>query len=70
MSRADTPYVNAVMESVFGWFKEFLCAEYLNRSDEPIQQILEKAVFEFNLFRPSYKLHYKSPVQFKTEQGF
>ena len=70
MSRAGTPHDNAVMESVFGWFKEFLRAEYLNRSDEPIQQILEKAVFEFNHFRPSYKLHYKSPVQFKIEQGF
>ena len=53
MSRAGTPHDNAVMESVFGWFKEFLRAEYLNRSDEPIQQILEKAVFEFNHFRPS-----------------
>ena len=70
MSRAGTPHDNAVMESVFGWFKEFLRAEYLNRSDEPIQQILEKAVFEFNHFRPAYKLHYKSPVQFKIEQGF
>ena len=41
ISRAGTPHDNAVMESVFGWFKEFLRAEYLNRSDEPIQQILE-----------------------------
>lgn len=70
MSRAGTPHDNAVMESVFGWFKEFLRAEYLNRSNEPIQQILEKAVFEFNHFRPSFKLHYKSPVQFRIEQGF
>ena len=70
MSRAGTPHDNAVMESVFGWFKEFLRVEYLSRSDEPIQQLLEKAVFEFNHFRPSYKLHYKSPVQFRMEQGF
>ena len=70
MSRAGTPHDNAVMESIFGWFKEFLRAEYLSRSDEPIHQILEKAVFEFNHFRPSYKLHYKSPVQFRIEQGF
>ena len=70
MSRAGTPHDNAVMESIFGWFKEFLRAEYLSRSDEPIHQLLEKAVFEFNHFRPSYKLHYKSPVQFRIEQGF
>lgn len=70
MSRAGTPHDNAVMESVFGWFKEFLRAEYLNRSNEPIQRLLQKAVFEFNHFRPSHKLHYKSPVQFRIEQGF
>lgn len=70
MSRAGTPHDNAVMESVFGWFKEFLRAEYLNCSNEPIQQLLEKAVFEFNHFRPSFKLHYQSPVQFRIEQGF
>lgn len=70
MSRAGTPHDNAVMESIFGWFKEFLKAEYFNRSDDSIQQILEKAVFEFNHFRPSHKLNYKSPVQFRIEQGF
>ncbi len=70
MSRAGTPHDNAVMESVFGWFKEFLRAEYLNRSKEPIQLLLEKAVFEFNHFRPSFKLHYISPVQFRIQHGF
>lgn len=70
MSRAGTPHDNAVMESIFGWFKEFLRVEYLNRSVEPIQQLLEKAVFEFNHFRPSHKLNYKSPIQFRNEQGF
>ena len=70
MSRAGTPHDNAVMESIFGWFKEFLRSEYLSRFNEPIHQLLEKAVFEFNHFRPSYKLHYKSPVQFRIEQGF
>lgn len=70
MSRAGTPHDNAVMESILGWFKEFLRAEYLCRSSEPIRPLLDKAVFEFNHFRPSFKLHYKSPIQFKTEQGF
>lgn len=70
MSRAGTPHDNAVMESVFGWFKEFLRAEFLSRSGEPIHLLLEKAVFEFNHFRPSFKLNYQSPIQFKIEQGF
>ena len=70
MSRAGTPHDNAVIESIFRWFKEFLRAEYLNRSDKPIHQLLESAVFEFNHFRPSFQLHYKSPIQFSFEQGF
>ena len=70
MSRAGTPRDNAVIESIFRWFKEFLRAEDLNRSDKPIHQLLESAVFEFNHFRPSFQLHYKSPIQFSFEQGF
>lgn len=70
MSRAGTPHDNAITKSVFGRFKEFLRTEYLNQSNGPIQLLLERAVFEFNHFRPSFKLHYKSPVQFRIEQGF
>lgn len=70
MSRAGTPHDNAVIESVFGWFKEFLRYEYLKRNSMPISDILHEAVYEFNHFRPSHKLKYKSPVQFRIEQGF
>ena len=70
MSRAGTPRDNAVMESVFGWFKDFLKADFFPYSSEPIEVVLAKAVHEFNFHRPSHKLHYKSPVQFKLEQGF
>ena len=52
-------------QSVFGWFKEFLLAEYLNRSDDLSNNFSKKPVFEFNYFRPSYKLHYKSSAQFR-----
>lgn len=70
MSRAGTPHDNAVIESIFGWFKEFLRYEFFKNNRKPITEILCDAVFEFNYFRPSHKLHYKSPVQFKIEQGF
>ena len=66
MSRAGTPKDNAVMESIFGWFKEFLRADFFHVSPMPIEKLLDCAVFEFNNFRPSHKLHYKSPVQFRT----
>ena len=70
MSRAGTPKDNAVMESVFGWFKEFLYADFFPGTSMPIEKLLARAVYEFNHFRPSHKLHYKSPVQFRIEQGF
>lgn len=70
MSRAGTPRDNAVMESVFGWFKDFLRADFFPDANDPIDVLLAKAVREFNFHRPSHKLHYKSPVQFKLEQGF
>ena len=70
MSRAGTPHDNAVIESVFGWFKEFLRAEYFSEYYEPINTLMARAVYEFNNFRPSHKLNYKSPVNFRVEQGF
>lgn len=70
MSRAGTPRDNAVMESILGWFKEYLRAEFFPNSNIPIAQLLSAAVFDFNHHRPSHKLHYKSPVQYRLEQGF
>ena len=70
MSRVATPRDNAVIESIFGWFKEFLRSDYFPGSAVPIRELLEKAVYDFNHIRPSHKLDYKTPVQFRTEQGF
>ena len=70
MSRVATPRDTAVIESVFGWFKEFLAADFFPNASEPIERLLAKAVYEFNYYRPSCKLNYKSPVQFRIEQGF
>jgi Transposase and inactivated derivatives len=69
MSRAGTPHDNAVIESVFGWFKDFLRHEYLKKSTENIISVLTKAIYEFNTFRPSHKLNYISPVQYRLEQS-
>ena len=70
MSRVATPRDNAVIESIFGWFKEFLRSDYFPGATVPIRKLLEKAVYDFNHIRPSHKLNYKTPVQFRTEQGF
>lgn len=70
MSRVATPRDNAVIESIFGWFKEFLWADYFPGATMPIRELLEKAVYDFNHSRPSHRLNYVSPVQFRTAQGF
>lgn len=70
MSRVATPRDNAVIESIFGWFKEFLRSDYFPGATISIRELLEKAVCDFNHIRPSHKLNYKTPVQFRTEQGF
>lgn len=70
MSRVATPRDNAVIESIFGWFKEFLRSDYFPGATVPIRNLLERAVYDFNHSRPSHKLNYKTPVQFRTEQGF
>jgi transposase InsO family protein len=70
MSRSGTPHDNAVIESIFGWFKEFLRYDYLKHTQKPVSEILNEAIYDFNHYRPSHKLKYKSPVQFRIEQGF
>jgi len=70
MSRVTTPRDNAVIESVFGWVKEFLRSDYFPGAVISIRELLEKAVYDFNHSRPSFELNYKTPVQFRSERGF
>jgi Transposase and inactivated derivatives len=70
MSRAGTPHDNAVMESCFGWFKDMLKYDFDIRHCVNIKDTLAKAVEYYNFARPAYALNYKTPAQFKAEQGF
>lgn len=47
-----------------------LYADFFPGASMPIEKLLARAVYEFNHFRLSHKLQYKSPVQFRIEQGF
>lgn len=70
MSRAGTPTDNPVNESLNGWIKEELFVDFkLNKSDN-IYKTLDEYVYYYNNERPAYSLKYKTPIQFKTEQGF
>ena len=70
MSRAGTPTDNPVMEALNGWIKEELILDFKLKDTNNIRGVLNRYVHYFNNYRPASALGYKSPVQYKTEQGF
>lgn len=70
MSRAGTPTDNPIIESLNGWIKEEMKIDFNLKSAEGIPSFIEKYVRYFNNERLSYKLNYKTPVQYRIEQGF
>jgi len=70
MSRAGTPTDNPVMEALNGWMKDELILDFDLKNTDNLVALLDSYVLYFNNDRPAYALGYKSPVQYKTEQGF
>jgi len=70
MSRAGTPRDNAVMESCVGWLKDVLHRDFSISQVSDVYSTVQKAVLHFNSTRPAYALNYRTPAQFKAEQGF
>ena len=70
MSRTGTPKDNAIIESINGWIKAELVSDFKYWEWDNLKEGLERYVTYFNTERPAYALNYKSPVQYKTEQGF
>ena len=70
MSRAGTPTDNPIIESLNGWIKEEMRIDFDLKSVEGIPSFNENYVHYFNNERLSYKLNYKTPVQYRIEQGF
>lgn len=70
MSRAGTPTDNPIIESLNGWIKEEMRIDFNLKAAEGIPSFIENYVSYFNNERLSYKLNYKTPVQFRIEQGF
>lgn len=70
MSRAGTPTDNPYIESKNGWLKAEIPLE-LNEYDYKTVDEYVAAIIDYNNnIRYSYALKYKTPVQFRTEQGF
>jgi len=70
MSRVGTPTDNPIIEALNGWMKNELYLEFGLRNTDDLLGTLDRYVLFFNHERPAAALHYKSPVQFKIEQGF
>lgn len=70
MSRAGTPTDNPIIESLNGWIKAELQSDFIDQSTCGFEEFLDKYVQYFNFERPAYALNYKSPVQYRIEQGF
>ena len=70
MSRAGTPTDNPIIEALNGWIKEEMRIDFELKSVENIPSFIENYVHYFNNERLSYKLKYKTPVQYRIEQGF
>ena len=70
MSRAGTPTDNPIIESLNGWIKAELITDYEYWKCKDIYSLINEYVHYFNNYRPAYALNYKSPVQYRTEQGF
>lgn len=71
MSRAGTPTDNPIIEAINGWIKCEIAVDfkkkYVNRS---VFEMIKDYVKYYNNYRPAYALKYKSPVQYRIEQGF
>lgn len=70
MSRAGKPTDNPVIESINGWIKSEIYSEKWYRRYSTAKEMIAAYVDYFNNERPAYALQYKSPVQFRIEQGF
>ena len=70
MSRAGTPIDNPIIEFLNGWIKEEMKIDFNLSAAQGIPSFIEKYVHYFNNERLSYKLNYKTLVQYRIEQGF
>lgn len=70
MSRVGTPTDNPIIESLNGWIKAEIYSDYDFKNISNIYKFVDDFVYYFNNERPAYALNYKTPVQYKIEQGF
>lgn len=70
MSRAGTPTDNPIIESLNGWIKEEMKIDFNLCDAQNVPLFIEKYIQYFNNERLAFRLNYKTPVQYRIEQGF
>jgi len=70
MSRGGTPTDNPIIEALNGWMKEELYLDFDLAHTNDVPALLDDDVHFFNRHRHAAALGYKSPLQYRTEQGF
>ena len=65
MSRAGTPTDNAAMEAINGWIKAELFMDFHVTGKRPVAKEIDEYIVFFNEQKPSYSLHYMTPVQYR-----
>jgi len=70
MSRAGTPTDNPYIESKNGWLKAEIPLELDENDYKTVYEYVSAIIDYNNNIRHSYSLQYKTPVQYRTEQGF
>jgi len=70
MSRAGTPTDNPVIESKNGWLKKEMFIDFDVNNYNTVEEFIKDVVKDNNEYRPSYKLNYKTPIEYRTQLGF
>ena len=70
MSRAGTPTDNPVIESKNGWLKKEMFIDFDVNNYNTVEEFIKDVVRDNNEYRPSYKLNYKTPIEYRTQLGF
>lgn len=70
MSRSGTPTDNPIIEALNGWMKHELYRDYDLKQSADVYKTIHDYINYFNLERPAYALHYKTPAQYKHDLGF
>ncbi len=69
MSRRATPTDNPVIEALNGWIKSELKYNLKINEYSSIYTVIELYVNYFNYYRPSWKLDYLTPVEYRVMKG-